>query len=210
MRSPLDSSSSRTACSYQLFASRVNAMSEPCFGRSMVFVLFLTAQVPLTIGFRERENPERSFACRQGNQRKESFLYLSCYGGKPLHCNACRQWVFCRSRTGAMLRRCSLAVAPRFLWECLNSQTVSWFPAPAASNVACGFPALRSPACFESRFMRHLGPEQLSRVLAVSAYSRCIVRACCRSTRYSTVSSRDLCVIWIASDVAGSSFLPSL
>ena len=29
-------------------------------------------------------------------------------------------------------------------------------------------------------------------------------------TRYSTVSIRDLCVIWIASDVAGSSFLPSL
>jgi len=117
---------------------------------------------------------------------------------------------FVGSRTGAMLRRFSLAVAPRFLWECLTSQTVSWFPAPATSNVACGFPALRSPVGFESRFMRPLGQEQLSRVLAVSAYSRCIVRACCRSTRYSTVSSRDLCVIWIASDVAEFSFLPSL
>src|SRR5713101_5779780 len=60
---------------------------------------------------------------------------------------------FVGSRTGAMLRRCSLAVAPRFLWECLTSQTVSWFPAPATSNVACGFPALRSPVGFKSRFM---------------------------------------------------------
>ena len=28
-----------------------------------------------------------------------------------------------------MLRRCGLAVAPRFLWECLNSRAVSRFPA---------------------------------------------------------------------------------
>jgi hypothetical protein len=109
-----------------------------------------------------------------------------------------------------MLRRFSLAVAPRFLWECLNIQTVSWFPAPATSNVACGFPALRSPVCFKSRFIRPLGQEQLSRVRAVSAYSRCIVRACGRSTRYSTVSIPCLGAIWIASDVAGPSFLPSL
>ena len=68
-----------------------------------------------------------------------------------------------------MLCRFSLAVAPRFLWECLNNQTVSWFPAPATSNAACGFPALRSPVCFESRFIRLLGQEQLSRVLAVAA-----------------------------------------
>src|SRR6202162_1482783 len=63
---------------------------------------------------------------------------------------------FVGSRTGAVLRRFSLAVAPRFLWECLNIQTVSWFPAPATSNVACGFPALRSPVCFTSRVIRPL------------------------------------------------------
>jgi hypothetical protein len=34
------------------------------------------------------------------------------------------------SRTGAVFRRSGLAVAPRFLWECLNSQTVNPFPAP--------------------------------------------------------------------------------
>src|ERR1039458_9296289 len=58
------------------------------------------------------------------------------------------------SRTGAVLRRFSLSVAPRFLWECLTSQTVNWFPAPAASNPSCRFPAMGLPACFESRVMR--------------------------------------------------------
>src|SRR5215472_858772 len=57
------------------------------------------------------------------------------------------------SRTGASLRRLSLSVAPRFLWECLTSRIVSWFPAPAASNPACRFPALGFPACFASRVM---------------------------------------------------------
>src|SRR5664280_1199370 len=58
------------------------------------------------------------------------------------------------SRTGAVLRRFSLSVAPRFLWECLTSQTVNWFPAPAASNPSCRFPAMGLPACFASRVMR--------------------------------------------------------
>jgi hypothetical protein len=36
----------------------------------------------------------------------------------------------------------------------LTNRTVSWFPSPAASNGACGFPALRSPVCFARRFMK--------------------------------------------------------
>src|ERR1039458_4513572 len=52
------------------------------------------------------------------------------------------------SRTGAALRRLSIAVAPRFLWECLSSQTVSRFPAPASSNPSCQFPAMGLPVCF--------------------------------------------------------------
>src|SRR5271168_3993660 len=36
------------------------------------------------------------------------------------------------------------------------------FPAPASSNAACGFPALRSPVCFASRIMGPILPEQLS------------------------------------------------
>ena len=57
------------------------------------------------------------------------------------------------SRTGAELRRLRLSVAPRFLWECLTSRTVSRFPAPASSNPAGRFPALRFPVCFTARVM---------------------------------------------------------
>jgi hypothetical protein len=42
------------------------------------------------------------------------------------------------------------SVAPRFRWECLTNRTVNWFPAPATSHGACGFPALRAPAHFTS------------------------------------------------------------
>jgi hypothetical protein len=57
------------------------------------------------------------------------------------------------SRTGARRRRFSLSVPPRFLWECLTSRIVRWFPAPASSNAACRFPALGFPVCFTSRVM---------------------------------------------------------
>ena len=57
------------------------------------------------------------------------------------------------SRTGAAFLRSGLSVAPRFLWECLSSQTVNPFPAPATSHPACGFPALGAPVCFVSRVM---------------------------------------------------------
>ena len=46
-----------------------------------------------------------------------------------------------------MLRGAAYPLAPRFLWECLTSRTVSWFPAPASSNPACRFPALGLPEC---------------------------------------------------------------
>jgi hypothetical protein len=52
------------------------------------------------------------------------------------------------SRAGVVFRRSGLAIAPRFLWECLSSQTVNPFPAPATSHPACGFPALGAPVCF--------------------------------------------------------------
>jgi hypothetical protein len=58
------------------------------------------------------------------------------------------------SRTGAVRRRSGLSVAPRFLWECLTSPPVRPFPAPATSNGAGGFPALRSPVRFTPRLMR--------------------------------------------------------
>src|SRR6266571_7390242 len=68
------------------------------------------------------------------------------------------------SRTGAVLRRFSLSVAPRFLWECLTSRTVSPFPIPAASNPPCGFPAVGFPARFLPRFMGLVALGQLSGV----------------------------------------------
>ena len=66
------------------------------------------------------------------------------------------------SRTGAVFRRSGLSVSPRFLWECLNSQTVNPFPAPAASHPACGFPALGAPACLVPRVMWPIVLERLS------------------------------------------------
>jgi hypothetical protein len=76
------------------------------------------------------------------------------------------------SRTGAVFRRSGLAIAPRFLWECLNSQTVNPFPAPATSHPACGFPALGAPVCFVPRFMGPILLGQLSRLTIDEAGSR--------------------------------------
>ncbi len=66
------------------------------------------------------------------------------------------------SRTGAVPRRPDLSVPPRFLWECLTSQAVGPFPAPASSHAACRFPALRAPAHFTSRVMGPITPAPLS------------------------------------------------
>jgi hypothetical protein len=115
------------------------------------------------------------------------------------------------SRTGAILRRFSLAVAPRFLWECLIIQTVSWFPVPASSNPSGRFPAMGLPACFGSRVMRPIRPDRLSSMTVhVAAGNRCTVPASRTATCYSTVSSRTLVASGLASDAAGSSSLPSL
>src|ERR1700730_10801922 len=56
------------------------------------------------------------------------------------------------------------------------------FPVPATSNAACGFPTLRSPACFTSRVM---GPILLGRLSAEAtepllnsfkvSYSHCLL-----------------------------------
>ena len=76
------------------------------------------------------------------------------------------------SRTGAVFRRSGLSVAPRFLWECLTSQTVNPFPAPAASHPACRFPALGAPVCLVPRVMGPIGLGRLSRLTIDGAGSR--------------------------------------
>jgi hypothetical protein len=68
------------------------------------------------------------------------------------------------SRAGAVFRGSSLAVAPRFLWECLNSSAVNPSPAPATSHPACRFPALGAPVCFISRVMWPIVLGRLSRL----------------------------------------------
>src|ERR1039457_5344251 len=72
------------------------------------------------------------FGSSVAEQRTKAFCFVGLIAGSRIE----------RSRTGAVFRRSSLAVAPRFLWECLNSQTMSPFPAPATSHPACRFPAL--------------------------------------------------------------------
>ena len=115
------------------------------------------------------------------------------------------------SRTGAMLRRFGLSVAPRFLWECLTSRTVNWFPAPAASNPSCRFPAMGLPACFRSRVMRPTRLAGLSVMTRVDeAGSQGKDPASRTATSDSTVASRDPIAPGRASDVAESSSLPSL
>jgi len=75
------------------------------------------------------------------------------------------------SRAGAVSRRSGIAGAPRFLWECLNSPTVNPSPAPATSNGAGGFPALRSPVRFTPRLMRLPAAAALWAATRVPAYS---------------------------------------
>jgi len=110
-----------------------------------------------------------------------------------------------------VLRRCGLSIAPRFRWECLTNRTVSRFPAPATSHVACGFPALRAPAHFASRLMGPIPPERLPRPMAdtilgtpkrVPMYRRAIPG--------STASSPSLDAGTLGPDDAASSFLPSI
>jgi len=90
------------------------------------------------------------------------FLTFTLVGLPPTEYASLR-WTHVGSRTGAVLRRFGLSVAPRFLWECLTNRTVNRIPAPATSHVACGFPALRAPAHFTWRVMRPIRSERLPR-----------------------------------------------
>jgi hypothetical protein len=123
------------------------------------------------------------------------------------HCQT--RLILAGSRASAMLLRFRLAVAPRFLWECLNSRTVSWVRAPATSNPSCRFPAMGLPVCLR------LGVMALSRLAVLSvvtivdeAGNLCRVLASHGATAYSTFSNRILFAPGLASDVPVS--LPSV
>ena len=65
------------------------------------------------------------------------------------------------------------------------------FPAPASSNAACGFPALRFPACFTSRVMRPIASGALSQQpRATGPGSHRTVRASHTASSYSTSSNQ--------------------
>ena len=80
----------------------------------------------------------------------------------------------CEEVTGVVLHTVFDALfEQRVALECmLLSRVEDWraglgrcratFPAPATSNAACGFPALRSPICFRSRLIGPILPGRLS------------------------------------------------
>ena len=110
-----------------------------------------------------------------------------------------------------MLRRSGLSVAPRFRWECLTIRTVNWFPAPATSHVASGFPALRAPAHFTSRVMGPIRLERLPRSTVDTIHGTPRRVPVGRTAiPCSTVSSRNLGAGTPGPDGAESSSLPSI
>ena len=55
----------------------------------------------------------------------------------------------CRVKEWRHRLRRGLSLSPCFLWECLNSPSISWFPSPATSNGTCPFRA-EFPLTFSS------------------------------------------------------------
>ena len=84
------------------------------------------------------------------------------------------------------------------------------FPASATSHVACGFPALRAPTHFASRFMRPINLERLLRTTARTIRgTRKRVPTCCTAIPCSIASSRSLGAGTPEPNDAESSSLPS-
>src|SRR5260370_826148 len=59
-----------------------------------------------------------------------------------------------RGRGGGFRSKFGFLVVSPFRLRVSHYLDHATFPAPATSNAACGFPALRSPICFMSRLMR--------------------------------------------------------
>ena len=91
----------------------------------------------------------------------------------------------------------------------LSPAPVTTFPAPASSNAACGFPALRFPVAFLPGFMWPIDWGALSAADSGPGIQR-TVRAARKATAYSTSSSQIPDARAVASDVAVSSSRPNL
>jgi hypothetical protein len=83
--------------------------------------------------------------------RKQSMDIWSYWGSIPVG-----------SRTGAVVLRSLLVCIQGFPLRARLGVSVTPFPAPATSHVACGFAALRAPAHFTSRVMRPMDWMRLS------------------------------------------------
>ena len=119
----------------------------------------------------------------------------------------CRASRVVGSRAGAVFRRPGLAVAPRFLWECLISPAVNPSPTPATSNGAGGFPALRFPARFAPKLMRPILLAALS--AGGTPGNRRIAPDAHTANAYSTCPNRSPFAPGHASSVAAPSSPPS-
>src|SRR5215813_5871278 len=110
-----------------------------------------------------------------------------------------------------LLRRFGLSITPHFRWKCLTVRAVNRIPAPATSHVACGFPALRAPVHFTSKFMRPIRPERLpSSTADTKRGTPKKVRSFCTEVPCPIASSRSLDADTPEPDGAVSSSLPSL
>jgi hypothetical protein len=91
----------------------------------------------------------------------------------------------------------------------VHNSTMATFPAPATSNAACGFPALRFPACFVFRVM---GPIALGALAAVAdCPDSCSTTASCHTAPASSpASSHSPGGSAHASDAAAPSLPPRL
>jgi hypothetical protein len=98
-----------------------------------------TCRQNMSVSARGTSIPQDSSASSSGRRRSLAMTSMALMFGGIL---------LTRGRGPRLLRSSGLSVAPRFRWECLTIRTVSWFPAPATSHVASGFPALRAPAHF--------------------------------------------------------------
>ena len=114
------------------------------------------------------------------------------------------------SRTGAVVLRSLLVCIRGFPLRARLGVSVTPFPAPATSHVACGFAALRAPAHFTSRVMRPMDWTRLSET-AVHKTPDTDERVPASHTAipYSTASSQSPGVVALSLSGAGSSFLPS-
>jgi hypothetical protein len=102
---------------------------------------------------------------REGVEPSGSLRKVSDHMVIPLSCHPDATIVPPKSRVedwrAGLGRSLCSPLSRSFVCECHSISTMPTFPVPATSNAVCGFPALRSPACFTSRVM---GPILLGRL----------------------------------------------